>query len=178
MIFAPLVIRVVQNRELIRCQQRPDLIDGCHPVWLETGPDLLQLFARCLNLRRVLRFTRLPVRLLGGINPGLVGCLVLLAGPGKVILDWLQLGSLLVGKLQLLLEPGWKEGSFAQRPVIFKRFLVFPGLGEGVGAVGVGILRQQCGRGQHQLTAEGEQGEFGFHVFPKYQAGMFGCLFG
>ena len=145
MIFAPLVLRIVQNRELIRRQQRPDMNDGGLPVWPETSPDLLQLFARRLNLRRVLRCARLPVRLLGGVNPGLVGCLVFLAGFGKVILDWLQLGSLLVGEFQLLLESGWKEGSFAQRPVIFKRFLVFHGLGEseGIGAVGVDILRQQ-----------------------------------
>jgi len=151
MIFAPLVLRILQNHELIRRQQRLDLIDGCLSVWPETGPDLLQLFACCLNLRRVLRCARLSIRLLGSVNPGLVGCLVLLAGVGKVILDWLQLASLLVGELQLLLETGWKEGSFAQRPVIFKRFLVFHGLGEGEGiGVGVGILRQQCWRGQHQ----------------------------
>ena len=29
MIFAPLILRIVQNRDLIRRQQRLDLIDGC-----------------------------------------------------------------------------------------------------------------------------------------------------
>jgi len=97
--------------------------DGGLPVWPETGPNLLQLYARRLNLRRVLRCARLPGRLLGGVNPGLVGCLVFPAGFGKVVLDWLQFASLLVGELQFLLEPGWKEGLFAQRPVIFKRLV-------------------------------------------------------
>ncbi len=130
-IFAPLVLRIVQHLELIRRKQRFDLLDGRLSVWLETCPDLLQLFARCLNFCRVLRFTRLPICLLSGINTGLVGYLVLLAGVGEVVLDWLQFASLLVGELQLLLETGWKEGLFAQRPVVFKRFLVFHGLGEG-----------------------------------------------
>ena len=149
MIFAPLVLRIVQNRELIRRQQRPDMNDGGLPVWPETGPNLLQLYARRLNLRRVLRDAGLPIRLLGGINTRLVGGLVLLAGLGEVVLDWLQIGSLRVGELHLLLETGRKKTSFAQRPVILQRDLVFHGLGERE-SVGIGVLRQQGWCGQHQ----------------------------
>jgi hypothetical protein len=49
MTFAPLVLRILENRELLRRQQRLDSNDGCVSVWLETGPDLLQLRARGLN---------------------------------------------------------------------------------------------------------------------------------
>jgi len=54
MIFAPLILLILQNRELIRRQQRLDLPDAGHAVWLETGPDLLQLFSRGLDLLRAL----------------------------------------------------------------------------------------------------------------------------
>ena len=50
MAFAPLVLRILQNRGLFRRQQRPDSLDGCFPVGLETCPDLLQLAARGLYL--------------------------------------------------------------------------------------------------------------------------------
>ena len=55
MILAPLVLRILQDLELLRRQQRADLFDGCLSVGLETCPDLLQLAARSLNLYRVLR---------------------------------------------------------------------------------------------------------------------------
>src|ERR1051326_453166 len=165
MSFAPLVLGILQNLDLIGGQQLLDLKDGRVSVWLETCPDILQLFARHLDLRRVLQYARLPIGLLGSINTGLVGFLVLLARIGEVVLDWLQLGSLRVGEFHLLLEAGWKESAFAYRSVIFQRCLVFHGLDEGEG-VGVGILRQQCRRGQYQRTADCEQGEFGLHVVP------------
>ena len=132
MILPPLVFRILQHLELIRRQQEFDILEGCLPVRLEASPDRLQLLARGLNLCRIFRLARLPARLLGGINPRLVGRLVFLACVGEVFLDGLQFGSLLVGELQLFLETGRKEGSFAQRPVLFQRLLVFPGLGEGL----------------------------------------------
>src|ERR1039458_1434917 len=89
LIFVPLVLRILQNRELIRRQQRLDFSDGSHSVWLETGPDSLQLVGRCLNLGRVLRCARPAVRLLSGMNPGLVGCLILPARVGEGGLDGL-----------------------------------------------------------------------------------------
>src|SRR5450755_5041807 len=101
MTFLPLVLRILQNRELIRRQQRLDFSDGSHSVWLETGPDSLQLFARRLNLGSVLRCARPAVRLLSGINPGLVGGLILLARAGEVVLDRLQVGPLRVSELHL-----------------------------------------------------------------------------
>ena len=55
MILAPLVLRILQDLELLWRQQRPDLFDGGLSIWLETCPDLLQLAARGLNLCRVLR---------------------------------------------------------------------------------------------------------------------------
>jgi hypothetical protein len=91
MIFTPLVLRILQNLELFRRQQRLDLLDGCLSVGLETCPDLLQLLACCLNLPRVLRRARLPIRLLGGVDPGLVGGLVFPACFGEISLDRLQL---------------------------------------------------------------------------------------
>lgn len=139
--------------------------DGCVPVWLETGPDLLQLIARRLNLRRVLGLARPAIQILSGINPRLVGGLILPAGFGKVILDGFHLGSLLAGEPQLLLEAGREDGFLAQRSVIFQRHLVFQGLGEreGIG-VGVRVLRRQSWRGQHQRAADDGKAEHGFHV--------------
>jgi hypothetical protein len=55
----------------------------------------------------------------------LVGCLVFLTRFGEISLDRFQLGSLPCGELQLLLNTSRKEASFARRPVIFQRGLVF-----------------------------------------------------
>src|SRR5579862_1455011 len=141
MILTPLVLGILQNGELIWCQQRLDFIDGCHPVWLETGPDSLQLLPRRLNLCSVARCTRLTNRFQSSINPGLIGHLISLAGVGKVVLDWLQFGCLLIGEIQLLLEASRKQQSFA-----LKRSLGLPGLGVG----GEDVLCQQYWRSQQQ----------------------------
>jgi hypothetical protein len=86
---------------------------------------------------------------LGGVNPGLVGRLVFLTPFGEIFLERLQLGSLLGGEHQLLLNTSRKEALFAQRLVIFQPCLAFLGLDSGE-RIGVGVLRQQCGRKQHQ----------------------------
>ena len=141
MVFVPLVLRVFQNLELIRRQDGLDLLEGGLSVWLKTCPDLLQLLAGHLDLCRVLRFARSPIRLLGRVNPGLVGCLILLAGFCEIFLDRLQLDFLLVGELQPLLETRRQQRSFAQIPFILRGCLVLQGLDEGE-AIGVGALRQ------------------------------------
>jgi hypothetical protein len=157
MILVPLVPRILQKGELTRRQQRLDLIDGSRPVWLKTGPDILQLLARGLNLCRVLPFARLSACFQGRINPGLIGHPVLFARVGKVFLDWLQFGSLLIGKIQLLLETGWQEQFFTDK----RSLVVLRGWNVG----GEVVLRPQYGRGQQQGAADDQQGEFGFHVF-------------
>jgi len=65
-------------------------------------------------------------------------------GVGEVVLDQLQMVIWFRGELQLLLETGRQETSFAQRPVILKRGLVISRFGEGEGMVLV-FLRQQRG---------------------------------
>src|SRR5271170_5740049 len=96
MVFAPLVGRIVQNRDLVRREQWLDFDDRGVTVWLQPRPHSLQLFAGGPNLPRILRFPRLAIRLLRGINPRLIGDPVLLAGGGKVILDRLQVRLLFV----------------------------------------------------------------------------------
>ena len=148
--FAPLVLRILQYLELIRCQQGLDPIDSRLSVSLKTDPDVMQKFARCPNLCGILRGARPSARLLSGINTGLVGCLVLLARVGKDILECLQFGSLRVGELHLLLDTGWENRAFAQRPVVLQSGLVFRGFGERNRIcvdeerkrIGVGVLRE------------------------------------
>ena len=53
MVFVPLIVGILQNDDLIRCQQRLDLFDGSIAVGLKAGPDLLQLMARGLDSSRV-----------------------------------------------------------------------------------------------------------------------------
>jgi len=121
-------------------QQRPDLFDGGLSIWLETCPDLLQLAARGLNLCRVPSIGGLADSTRGRRQSGVGGCLILLACLGEVVLDQLQLGSLLCGELQLFLETGRQEASFRLKSGPFSNAtLVFHGLGEGEG-IGVGCF--------------------------------------
>ena len=77
LVFVPLIVRILQNRDLSRRQQRFYPQDRSGASGIQPRPDFLQLPAGGLDSFRIVCDARLAVRLLRGRNPWLIGDLVL-----------------------------------------------------------------------------------------------------